>query len=276
MRIPGHRLVKAGLPLATLIVLILAAPLLPLPGPNALNLPNRLKPPVGFGGTWANILGTDLLGRDIFSRLLAGGRLTALIAISSVGIGGVIGTTVGLVAGFRGGMIDTVFMRLIDAQLSIPGILLAMAIASTHQPSLGTLIFVLAVIAWAPYARVVRSNVLSLRERSFIFALTGLGLTEARILLRHIFPNVLSTFLVMATIEMAVIVLAESALSFVGIGVLAPDVSWGLMLSEGRNFMKTAWWVVVFPGLAITFTVLSVTVFGEALRAHFDPRATPR
>jgi peptide/nickel transport system permease protein len=265
-------LLLAALPISLIVLVCFASSLLPLPLPNEQDLLNRLKPPVWLGGTWAHALGTDQLGRDMLARILAGGKLTLLIAGTGVAIGGVVGTIIGMIAGFRGGLIDTVLMRIIDAQLSLPIILLAMTITATRQPSVATLIIVLATISWAPYSRVIRSETLSLRERPFVHALTGLGMAQPRILLRHIFPNVVSTFTVMATIEIAVSVLAESALSFLGLGVQPPDVSWGMMLAQGRSFMKTAWWTVVFPGLAITLVVLAVNVLGEALRARFDPR----
>jgi peptide/nickel transport system permease protein len=232
-----------------------------------------LKPPVWLtGGSWEHVLGTDQLGRDVLSRLLAGGRLTLLVAGAGVAIGGCIGTVLGLIAGFRRGWFDIVTTRLIDAQLSLPVILLAMGITATRTPSLGVLILVLAIVCWAPYARVIRAETLTLRERPFVYALRGLGLPEHQILLRHIFPNVMSTFLVMAAIEIAVTVLTESALSFLGLGVQPPSVSWGMMLAQGRGYLRTAWWLVVFPGLAITIMVLSINLFADALRARFDPR----
>lgn len=269
---PVGRLIWSALPLALIGFAIIVSPLLPLPGPNEQDLLNRLKPPVWLGGTWSHSLGTDQLGRDILARILAGGRLTLFIAAAGVIIGGCVGTTLGLIAGYRRGWFDLVLIRLIDAQLSLPVILLAMSITTTNPTSLTTLIMVLATICWAPYARVVRAETLSLRERPFVYALTGLGIRQHQLLLRHLFPNVLSIFLVMAAIEIAVTVLAESALSFLGLGVQPPDVSWGMMLAQGRSYMKSAWWMVVFPGLAITILVLSVNLFGDALRARFNPR----
>lgn len=265
-------LIAAAIPLILIISIIATAPLLPIPGPNEQDLLNRLKPPVWLGGTWKHMLGTDQLGRDILARILAGGQMTLLIAAAGVGIGGCIGTALGLWAGYRRGWFDLVLTRLIDAQLSLPVMLLAMSITTTRPTSLGTLILVLATICWAPYARVVRAETMSLRERPFVYALTGLGMRHDQILLRHLFPNILSTFLVMAAIETAVIVLAESALSFLGLGVQSPNVSWGMMLAQGRTFMRTAWWMVAFPGLAITMVVLAVNLFGDALRARFSPR----
>jgi len=266
------RLLRASIPLGLIILIVAISPLLPLPGPNEQDLLNRMQPPVWLGGSWTHLLGTDQLGRDILARILAGGRLTLMIAAAGVGIGGFVGTTLGLLAGYRRGWFDLVLTRLIDAQLSLPVMLLAMSITTTRPTSLGTLILVLAIICWAPYARVVRAETLSLRERPFVYALTGLGVRQHQLLLRHLFPNILSTFLVMAAIEIAVTVLAESALSFLGLGVQPPNVSWGMMLAQGRTYMKTAWWMVAFPGLAITIVVLAVNLFGDALRARFNPR----
>jgi peptide/nickel transport system permease protein len=268
----SRRLFWSALPLMLIGAIILVSPLLPLPRPNDQNLLNRLKPPVWLGGTWQHSLGTDQLGRDILSRILAGGRLTLLIAAAGVILGGAFGTAMGLIGGYRRGWFDLVLTRLIDAQLSLPVILLAMSITTTNPTSLTTLILVLATICWAPYARVVRAETLSLRERPFVYALIGLGIRQHQLLLRHLFPNVLSIFLVMAAIEIAVTVLAESALSFLGLGVQPPNVSWGMMLAQGRSYMKSAWWMVVFPGLAITIIVLSVNLLGDALRARFNPR----
>lgn len=265
-------LVWSAFPLALIGFVIVISPLLPIPLPNDQNLLIRLKPPVWLGGTWTHSLGTDQLGRDMLSRILAGGRLTLLIAAAGVMIGGGVGTLLGLIAGYRRGWFDLVLTRLIDAQLSLPVILLAMSITTTNPTSLTTLVMVLATICWAPYARVVRAETLSLRERPFVYALTGLGIRQHQILFRHLFPNVLSMFLVMAAIEIAVTVLAESALSFLGLGVQPPNVSWGMMLAQGRSYMRSAWWMVVFPGLAITIVVLSVNLLGDALRARFNPR----
>lgn len=271
-----ERLLLSAFPLAILILAVVLAPLLPLPDPNAQQLAKRLLPPVWVSGDFGHLLGTDQLGRDMLSRILAGGRLTLLLAAIGVGIGGCIGTTLGLLAGLRRGMFDLVVTRLIDAQLSLPVILLAMGIIATQRPSIGVLIFVLAAISWAPYARVIRAETLSLRERPFMHGLIGLGVPQYQIVFRHLFPNVLSIFLVMAVFEVAICVLTESSLSFLGLGVQSPNISWGMMLSQGRGYMKSAWWIVVFPGLAITIFVLAVNILGDALRACFDPHEWTR
>ena len=262
-----------GLPLVLLGLLVLAAPLLPLADPGLQDLRARLIPPIFLeGGTWEHPLGTDQLGRDILARLVYGGRLTFIIAIAAVLVGSVFGTLLGMIAGYRGGWIDTVISRVVDAQLALPFILLAIAIIVSRGRSLVVLVAVLAIISWAQYARVIRAEALSLRERPFILGLRAAGASPMRIILRHVFPNVGGTVLVLATLEVGTMILAESALSFLGLGVVAPDISWGGMLAGGREFIQDAWWVVAFPGIAITFVVLLINLLGDALRARYDPR----
>jgi peptide/nickel transport system permease protein len=262
-----------GLPLLLLGLLVLAAPLLPLADPGLQDLRARLIQPIFLeGGTWEHPLGTDQLGRDILARIIYGGRLTFIIAIAAVLVGSVFGTLLGMIAGYRRGWIDTVIARVVDAQLALPFILLAIAIIVSRGRSLVVLVAVLAIISWAQYARVIRAEALSLRERPFILGLRAAGASSMRIILRHVFPNVGGTVLVLATLEVGTMILAESALSFLGLGVVAPDISWGGMLAGGREFIQDAWWVVAFPGIAITFVVLSINLLGDALRARYDPR----
>lgn len=262
-----------GLPLLLLALVVLAAPLLPLADPGLQNLRGRLIPPVFLeGGTWDHPLGTDQLGRDLLARIIFGGRLTFIIAIAAVLVGSVFGTLLGMIAGYRRGWIDTVIARVVDAQLALPFILLAIAIIVSRGRSLVVLVAVLAIISWAQYARVIRAEALSLRERPFILGLRAAGASPMRIILRHIFPNVGGTVLVLATLEVGTMILAESALSFLGLGVASPDISWGGILAGGREFIKDAWWVATFPGLAITFVVMSINLLGDELRARYDPR----
>lgn len=262
-----------GLPLGLLGLLVLAAPLLPLPDPGLQDLRARLIPPIFLeGGSWEHPLGTDQLGRDLLARIIYGGRLTFVIAIAAVLVGSVFGTLLGMIAGYRRGWVDTVISRVVDAQLALPFILLAIAIIVSRGRSLAVLVAVLAIISWAQYARVIRAEALSLRERPFILGLRAAGASSMRIIIRHIFPNVGGTVLVLATLEVGTMILAESALSFLGLGVVSPDISWGGMLAGGREFIQDAWWVVAFPGIAITFVVLSINLLGDALRARYDPR----
>jgi peptide/nickel transport system permease protein len=258
--------------LAVVVFLAAAGPFLPLPDPNTQDLRGRLQPPVLFGGDLSHPLGTDQLGRDMLARLVAGARLTVLIAVLAVGLGGVIGTIAGMLAGYHGGWPDAVISRVIDAQLAVPFLLLAMGVISAHGRSLVALVFVLSIFVWARYARLVRGDVLSLSARPFIPALRSSGLPTWRILLFHVLPNVGGTVLVVTTLEVGMIIIGESALSFLGLGVVAPDISWGAMLADGRASMYQAWWVVALPGLAITLVVLSVNLLGDALRVMYDPR----
>ena len=262
-----------GLPLLLLGLVVLAAPLLPLADPGLQDLRARLIPPVFLeGGGWDHPLGTDQLGRDLLARIIYGGRLTFIIAVAAVLVGSVFGTLLGMIAGYRRGWIDTVIARVVDAQLALPFILLAIAIIVNRGRSLAVLVAVLAIISWAQYARVIRAEALSLRERPFILGLRAAGASPMRIILRHIFPNVGGTVLVLATLEVGTMILAESALSFLGLGVASPDISWGGILAGGREFIQDAWWVVTFPGLAITFVVMSINLLGDELRARYDPR----
>lgn len=272
-RVRGSAAMWIAAPLVIVAALAVMAPLLPLPDPGAQALADRLAPPVfQEGGSWAHPLGTDQLGRDILSRLLHGARLTFLIGLSAMSIGAVFGTTVGMIAGFKRGRVDTVLSRIIDAQLALPFILLALAVISARGRSLPVLVMVLSVISWAQYARIVRAETLAVRERPFIDSLRVAGVPTRRVVLRHVLPNIAGTVLVLATLEVGAMILAESALSFLGLGVAAPDISWGLMLSEGRDSMREAWWVVALPGIAITLVVLLINLLGDVLRARFDPR----
>jgi peptide/nickel transport system permease protein len=260
-------------PLAVIAVLCLAAPLLPVPDPSVQVLSDALKPPAWLdGGDWSHPLGTDHLGRDVFARILYGGMLTFLIAIAGMLAGAIPGTLLGLISGFYRGRADTVISRFVEAQLALPFILLAIAIIAGSGRSLPGLVLVLALFGWAQYARVVRAETLSLRERPFVLGLRCAGVPTPRILLAHMLPNVAGTVLVLTTLQIGTVILAESALSFLGLGVVSPQISWGAMLADGRAHLTTAWWVAAFPGLAITVCVLLVNLLGDALRSWLDPK----
>jgi peptide/nickel transport system permease protein len=259
-------------PLVVIVALALAAPLMPLPDPAQQNLAARFQAPVWDTGDWGHALGTDHLGRDILSRLLFGARLTFAIAVSGVLVAGGVGTLLGIVAGYRRGWADLVVTRLVDAQLALPFMLLAMAIIASSGRSLAVLVLVLATYGWAQYARVLRAETLSLRSRPFILGLRSAGASPTRIMVAHILPNVTNSFLVIATFEVGTMILGEGALSFLGLGVASPQVSWGLMLAEGRDHLARAWWVVAFPGLAIATVVVLTNLLGDALRVIYDPR----
>ena len=219
-----------------------------------------------------HILGTDHMGRDMLSRLLHGGRISLVIGFSAVAISGTLGILIGLVSAFHGGLLDDVFMRLGDMQLAFPFVLLAIALVAVLGPSLNVLVLVLGLTGWVVYARVVRASVLSLREQDFVLSVRGLGGSTGRILFRHILPNVMAPATVIATLEVARMIIIESALSFLGLGVQPPTPAWGSMLADGRQFLYTAWWPATLPGLAIMTTVLSINLIGDWLRDALDPK----
>jgi peptide/nickel transport system permease protein len=217
-------------------------------------------------------LGTDHLGRDILARVIFGSRIALAVGFSAVLISGVLGMAVGLVSGYFGGKVDDFFMRLADIQLAFPFILLAIAVIGVLGPSLRNIIIVIGVSSWVVYARVVRGEVLSIREREFVQAAIALGSRDGRVLVRHVLPNAFTPWLVVATLDMARVIVIESALSFLGLGVQPPTPTWGGMLADGRVYLSTAWWLATFPGLAILVTVLGINLLGDGLRDTLDPR----
>ncbi len=272
LRLPSAPLIWLSLPLVLLVGVAVLAPLLPLDGARVQDLNAVLQPPVWAGGSWSHPLGSDQLGRDVLARLILGARLTFAIAGASMVAGLVPGTLLGLLAGYAGGPVDRVISRLADAQLAIPALLLAMAVVASRGNSVSVLVFVFALASWPQYARVVRAEVGSLRERPFVMGLRAAGLRERRIALRHVLPNVFGIVVVVATLQTGTIVLAESAVSFLGFGVTPPDISWGQMLADGKDLLTSAWWVAVIPGLAIALVVLNVSLLGDALATEMDPR----
>ena len=259
--------------LGAVFVLAVLVPWLPLPDPGEQDLGVRLRPPIWqAGGGAKHLLGTDHLGRDMAARLLYGARLTFFITLAGVVFSATVGGVLGILAGYHRGWSDAVVSRLIDAQLALPFMLLAISIIASSGRSIFIVIFVLATHGWAQYARILRGETLALRERPFVMGLRAAGASSSRIAFRHILPNIGATFFVVATLEMRAMILGEGALSFLGLGVVAPQISWGLMLAEGRNHMVNAWWVVALPGLAMSFVVLTVNILGDQLRSAYDPR----
>ena len=258
---------------AVVVVTALAAAVVTPFDPIEQDIGERLKAPLTRDAAGrVHPLGTDHLGRDILARIVFGARPALLVGFAAVAITGVLGMVTGLVAGYFGGRIDDLLMRLADIQLAFPFILLAIAVIGVLGPSLTTIICVIGVSSWVVYARIVRGAALSLREREFVQAAQALGSRDGRILVRHVLPNVFTPWLVVATLDMARVIVIESALSFLGLGVQPPTPTWGGMLADGRVYISTAWWLATFPGLAILITVLSINLFGDGLRDTLDPR----
>jgi ABC-type dipeptide/oligopeptide/nickel transport system permease subunit len=251
-------------------IVALAAVLAPWVAPHGYaeqELVRSLQPPAWLrGGDWAYPLGTDRLGRDLMSRLIFGARISMAVAVLSVSLGGGLGTALGLAAGYFGGWVDRAVSRLIDVQLSFPAVFLAIAIMAALGQSLVKLILVLGFVSWVQYARIARGNTLSAREREFVYAARALGADERRVLARHVLPTILPPLLVVAAVNMSSVVLAEAALSYLGLGVQPPTPAWGSMISEGRTAQSIAWWGTVFPGLAIALMVIGANLLGDGLQ----------
>ena len=258
-----------ALALTLLLVLVaVAAPLVARHDPTAQNLPSRLSAP-----SRAHWMGTDELGRDIFARVVYGARVSMSVSVSVVIGAGIVGLTLGALAGYFGGWFDHfINIILINAFLSFPGILLAIAFAAFLGPGIDKVIFALTITGWAGYARIARAQVLQAKEMEYVLAARSLGASDARILVRHLLPNILQPVLVQATIAMAGAILAESTLSFLGLGVLAPMPSWGAMLNDSRGHIFDAPHLVIFPALAVMAAVLAFNLLGDALRDWMDPR----
>ncbi len=259
--------------LVLLAVVSASAPLIVPQNPRKVDVNLRLKPPAWVeGGSFRYLLGTDALGRDVLSRLIYGGRVSILVGLSSVVIAGAIGIVLGLVSGFFGGKVDDLISGISEIQLAFPFILLAITVMAVIGPGLLNIILVLGISRWVAYGRVVRGQVISIREREFVEATRALGYPLSRILFRQILPNTLSPLIVIATFAVAGNIISESSLSFLGLGVPPSVVTWGGMLSEGREYLRGAWWMATFPGLAIMATVLSINLIGDWMRDYMDPR----
>lgn len=257
--------------LAVFITAVTATLIVPY-DPAKQDLVNKLMNPVFAGGTTKHLLGTDQLGRDILSRIIYGSRVTILVAFSGTICAGILGITLGALAGYYGKWVDSVIMRIVDIQLSFPFVLLALFVAAVLGRSLRNIILIAAISNWVQYARLIRGEILSVREMEYIEAIRSVGGKNGRIILYHIIPNVISPVIVQATLGMARIILMEASLSYLGLGVPLEIPTWGRMLSDGRDYMLTNPWLAILPGIAITVTVLGVNLMGDWLRDYLDPK----
>ena len=237
--------------------------------PTVGSLSERLSAPEWTSG---HIFGTDQLGRDIFSRIIVGARVSFLVALISIAVGGSIGTILGMVSGLKGGWVDMLIMRLTDLTMSLPLLIIAMVLAIVKGPSFDNVIIVLAILLWGRYARQIRGEVLSIKERDFIALAKVGGRSPIWIMLKHVLPNIVNTLIVLATLQIGWAIIVEASLSFLGAGVPPPNPSWGGMVSEGRGLIDTAWWISLFPGLAIMIVVFSMNYLGDWLRDRLDPK----
>ena len=264
------------LPVIVLVIMFLAAVFAPLIAPYdplQTSLTDRLKPPAFVaGGSQAHLLGTDKLGRDVLSRIIYGARVSLGVSVLVILITSTIGTTLGILGGYLGGASDSTLMRITDISLAIPGIVIALLLAVILGPSFMTVVLAISLLGWAPYARLIRGEVLKLRNADFVLQARIIGCSPGRIMLTHIFPNVVNPLLILATLSVGLIILVESALSYLGAGVPPPTPTWGSMVADGRSLIDTAWWISFFPGLAIGLVVLSGNFLGDWLRDRLDPR----
>lgn len=267
----GFPWISAGI-LVGIILLAMIGPLISPWQPNALDLRSAFQPPVWAGGAWSHPLGTDNLGRDILSRIIAGTRVSVIVAFWAILLSGTIGTIIGMIAGYFGGWTDTVIMRLVDMQLSIPPLALALILAAVLEPGFQAVVIVITVTYWSWYARIVRGEVLSLREREYVALARIAGCGPLTIFARHLAPNIVNTLLVLATLQVGQVIIFEASLSFLGLGIQTPDISWGVMLADARGYITNAWWAITMPGVAIMLTCLASNLFGDWLRDVLDPK----
>lgn len=249
-----------------MIALTLVAPVVSPYDPNKQALGDRLQPPIVSGGTWSHSLGTDNLGRDMLSRIMVGGRISLLIGFSAVLVSGTVGITLGLVGGYFQGRVDALIMRGADVQLAFPQLLLVILVLVIFGRSIAAIVIVLALADWVIYARMVRGRLMVEREKEYVEAARAIGASSRRIILRHLLPNIAPIVVVIATLQLGVMILLESSLSYVGIGVEPPTSSWGRMLNDGQPYMAIAWWASTLPGIAIFLTVLGINFLGDGLK----------
>ena len=288
-----HRRLKASrrlplLPIFLLLVLLVIpatfANVFAAHNPTVGKLSDRLQPPawvgeeitdgqvVEEGGSWTFPLGTDRAGRDMLSRMMYGARVSLTIALLAIAAGGLVGSSLGLLAGYWGGWVDHLIMRLVEAFLAFPFILMALVLVTILGSSFGTVVVTISILLWARFARLARGETLSVKNRDFIARARASGCTDARIMRLHVFPNIVNPLLIIVTLEVGHVILLESTLSFLGAGLPLPTPAWGLMVAEGRDLIVSNWWVSFFPGLAIMLTVLSMNLLGDWMRDRLDPK----
>jgi peptide/nickel transport system permease protein len=264
-----NRVGLLGLIIVAVVILVaVLAPWVSPQDPNFTEMADKLIPPLTRG----HLLGTDQLGRDILARIIWGSRISLGIGIYAVVVSGIIGVAVGLVAGFYGGWIDTIAMRIVDVQLSFPFILLALVLNGILGAGFRNLVITLIISSWVTYARLARGEVLAVRHKEYVLAAGALGMRDWRIMLKHILPNIITPVIVVSSLNLAQLIVAEAAISFLGFGVQPPQISWGNMLSEGRDYLINAWWLATFPGLALAFASLGINLTGDWLRDTLDPK----
>ena len=262
-----------GIVLAALVFTAVFAPYLAPHSPTDGDITQKSIPPVWMErGDREHPLGTDRFGRDVLSRIIWGSRISLLASLVAIGVAGTFGTLLGLISGYRGGLTDTVLMRLTDIGLSLPTILIAVVLVAVSEPSFRNVVLVIALLLWPRFARQIRGETLAIKEHDFVALAVVAGRSSAWIIRRHIFPNVVPTLLVISTLQVGYVILLEGTLSFLGVGVPPPNPAWGLMIADGRGFLATAWWISLFPGLAMLLTVLAVNLMGDWLRDHLDPK----
>jgi peptide/nickel transport system permease protein len=263
-------------PVVVLIIVVIMAIFAPWLAPypyDQINMPDRLMPPAFVsGGSTAHLLGTDNLGRDILSRVIYGARISLSVAVLVIAITASIGTVLGIAAGYLGGRTDAFLMRVTDISLAFPAILIALLFAATIGPGYWTVVIAISLLGWAPYARIIRGEALKLRDADFVAQARIIGTPPARIMVRHIFPNIVNPLIIMATLSVGMVILTEAILSYLGAGIPPPAASWGNMVNDGRSLIDTSWWISTFPGIAIGLVVLAGNFLGDWIRDKLDPR----
>jgi peptide/nickel transport system permease protein len=255
-----------------LLLLAAFAPWLAPHSPMEGNLMERLMPPAWQdGGEWRHVLGTDVLGRDILSRLIYGARVSLAVCALTILLAGGVGSLLGIVAGYFGGAVDSVIMRIVDLAISIPMILLALLFGVLFGPSFGNIVIIISLVLWSQFARMARGETLKIKSNDYIDLARSAGASSLRIMFEHVLPNVAGSLIVLATLQVGTVIIMEASLSFLGVGVPPPLPAWGSMIAEGRSYVVSAWWLCIFPGLAVLLTVLSANILGDSLTDRLNP-----